>query len=271
MDAFEHLKATVQVSGSNARAKGGSWAYHCRLIVLIAAASWLTATFAVADGPPSDSQAQRATYQSLMDRTPAVNTAARSNDPMPIASAGRDSSDPGGTHAAHRETPAIPSAGPAVLSMFGSLAVVIGLFLGLVWLLRRGSPKSIRLLSSDVVELLGRSPLAGRQQMHVIRFGNRLLLVAISPDGAETLAEISDPPEVERLAGLCQQTHPASATQAFRQIFGQLGELRRPSRLDESVSIEGSSRSSANAANHGASPLGSRTSLGSSATGDDDV
>ena len=116
--------------------------------------------------------------------------------------------------------------------MFGSLAVVIGLFLGLVWLLRRGAPKSAKLLSGEVVEVLGRSPLAGRQHMHVIRFGNRLLLVAVSPDGAETLAEVSDPAEVDRLAGLCQQTQPNSATNAFRQVFGQLAEMRRPRQIE---------------------------------------
>ena len=111
--------------------------------------------------------------------------------------------------------------------MFGSLAVVLGLFLGLVWFLRRGLPKAARLLSSDVVEVLGRSPLAGRQQMHVIRFGNRLLLVAVSPSGAETLAEISDPAEVDRLAGICQQTQTASATARISaRYFGNCLKLR---------------------------------------------
>ena len=101
---------------------------------------------------------------------------------MPIGPAGRESDEPASAHGARHDAPAATSSVPAVLSMFGSLAVVIGLFLGLVWLLRRGSPKAARLLSSDVVEVLGRSPLAGRQQMHVIRFGNRLLLIAVSLD-----------------------------------------------------------------------------------------
>jgi flagellar biogenesis protein FliO len=143
--------------------------------------------------------------------------------------------------------------------MFGSLAVVIGLFLGLVWLLRRGSPKAAKLLSGEVVEVLGRSPLAGRQHMHVIRFGNRLLLVAVSPDGAETLAEVSDPAEVDRLAGLCQQTQPNSATHAFRQVFGQLAEMRRPRQLDAAASADAAASS------------GSREPASLRQTEDDDV
>ena len=268
MEAFARHSVTAPFRAPGWRVNGRRRAYACWLIVLIATASFIPATFAFADGPQRDSQVQRATYQSISDRTQPTNPAQRMNDPMPIGSAGRDSTDASGSHATHRETPAMPSAGPAILSMFGSLAVVVGLFLGLIWLLRRGSPKSIRLLSSDVVELLGRSPLAGRQQMHVIRFGNRLLLVAVSPDGAETLAEITDPPEVDRLAGLCQQAQPHSATQAFRQIFGQLAELRRPSQLNDAGLADRTKRSSAGA-ERGSSPVASRTEL--SRTGDDDV
>lgn len=179
---------------------------------------------------------QQATYQATADVARGSAASEESNPPMPIGPAGRAFDDASSAHGEHRDAPASLSSGPAVLSIFGSLAVVVGLFLGLVWLVRRGSPKAARLLSSEVVALLGRSPLAGRQQMHVIRFGNRLLLVAVSPDGAETLAEVSDPAEVDRLAGLCQQTQAHSATQAFRQIFGQFADLRRPGQLDSAAS-----------------------------------
>jgi len=195
----------------------------------------LPASFAVA---APDGAVQPATYQSVSDVGHAGTSPQKSNEPMPIGPTGRESGDPGTLHGGHHDAPATPSSAPALLSMFGSLAVVIGLFLGLVWLLRRGAPKAARLLSGNVVEVLGRSPLAGRQHMHVIRFGNRLLLVAVSPDGAETLAEISDPAEVDRLAGLCQQTQTNSATHAFRQIFGQLAEIRRPGQLDAAPSAD---------------------------------
>ena len=186
--------------------------------------------------PASDARSNRRPIARPRDAGHAGAVAQKLNEPMPIGPAGRESSDPGAAHGGHHDAPATASSGPAFLSMFGSLAIVIGLFLGLVWLLRRGSPKAARLLSSDVVELLGRSPLAGRQQMHVIRFGNRLLLVAVSPDGAKTLAEITDPVEVDRLAGLCQQAQTNSATHAFRQIFGQLADIRRPGQLDAAAS-----------------------------------
>jgi flagellar biogenesis protein FliO len=120
------------------------------------------------------------------------------------------------------------SSGPrtmgAIVSVVASLAVVLGLFFVVAWLMRRNLPNSVRRLPDEVVETLGRAPLAGRQQMHVLRFGNKLLLVCASSTGVDTLAEITDPLEIDRLAGLCAQTASSSATKAFKQIFGQLAD-----------------------------------------------
>ena len=59
--------------------------------------------------------------------------------------------------------------------------------------------------------------------MHLLRCGNKLLLVSVTPVGAETLTEVTDPIEVDRLAGLCRQAHPQSATATFRQVLNQFG------------------------------------------------
>jgi hypothetical protein len=60
--------------------------------------------------------------------------------------------------------------------------------------------------------------------MHLVRFGHKLLLVSVTAGGAETLSEIIEPAEVDRLAGICQQAQPNSATHAFRQVFRQFGD-----------------------------------------------
>jgi flagellar biogenesis protein FliO len=184
----------------------------------------------------NDQRVQPATYQSPADARAAGDNTSRGaaipqanrGEPMPLGGSARDAErgDKGAALAGRHEMPATPSPGPALFSMLGSLAIVLGLFFGLVWLLRRGMPKGTRLLSSEVVEVLGRAPLAGRQQMHVVRFGNKLLLVSLSPGGAETLSEIIEPAEVDRLSGICQQSHANSATNAFRQVFRQFGEDR---------------------------------------------
>ena len=119
--------------------------------------------------------------------------------------------------------PAPTSLAGSLTSMIGGLAIVLGLFLFAAWFVRRTQPKSAAALPGEVVELLGRAPLSGRQQMHLVRFGGKLLLVSVTPTGAETLSEITDPIEVDRLAGVCQQNRPGSITKTFRQVLHQLG------------------------------------------------
>lgn len=108
-----------------------------------------------------------------------------------------------------------------------SLAVVLALFFAATWAVRRGLPQGPMKLPADAVEVLGRTPLANRQFAHLIRCGNKLLLVHVAPGCAETLTEITDPVEVDRLAGLCRQAHPQSTTASFRQMFQQFSRERK--------------------------------------------
>ena len=113
---------------------------------------------------------------------------------------------------------------PGIASVLGSLAIVLGLLLLVAWLLKRTMPAGSMALPSNVVEVLGKTVLAPRQNVHLVRIGNKLLLVAVSSAGAETLTEISDPIEVDRLAGLCMQSQPHSSSQAFRTVFQQFSK-----------------------------------------------
>ena len=108
----------------------------------------------------------------------------------------------------------------SLITVAGSLTAVLGLFFLVVWMLRRVSPRGPGNLPREVFETLGRAAWASHQQVHLLRCGNKLLLVSLTTAGAETLTEISDPAEVERLVGLCRQTRggtPATFRQAMRQ------------------------------------------------------
>jgi flagellar biogenesis protein FliO len=111
----------------------------------------------------------------------------------------------------------------ALTTVVSGLAIVLGLFLVFAWLTKRNAPKSMHALPGEVVEVLGRAPLNSKQQMQLVRLGNRLLLLAMSHESAETLAEISDPDEVERLTAICRQNAPGSVTDTFRQVLAELG------------------------------------------------
>ncbi len=106
-----------------------------------------------------------------------------------------------------------------------ALAIVIGAFLLFAWALRRSSKNAggrRGMLPTDAVSVLGRVPLAARQFAELLRVGNKLVLVALTPNGPTPLTEVTDPVEVDRLVGLCQQFDPHSTTKAFEQVFQQL-------------------------------------------------
>ena len=121
------------------------------------------------------------------------------------------------------ETGKRPDGMSSLVTLGGSLAMVLGLFLLTMWLLRRASPNATAALPMEVFEVLGRAPLAGRQQAHLLRCGNKLLLVSVAAagSGATTLGEITDPAEVARLADLCRHARPAGPTTSLRRIVGQ--------------------------------------------------
>ncbi len=124
------------------------------------------------------------------------------------------------------KTPAAASSWGSFGTMLGSLAIVLALFVVTIKLLRRGMPGAKQRLGSNVVEVLGQTPLAPRQTLQVIRFGNKILLVAMSPDGCDTLTEITDPLEVDRVAGMCQQSQANSSTKTFGEMFRQVTSMR---------------------------------------------
>ena len=116
----------------------------------------------------------------------------------------------------------------AITTVLGSLSVVLAAFFVLVWLSRKTAPKGLSPLPGEVFESLGRTPLTARQQLQLIRIGNKLVLLSVAPTGAETLTEITDVDEVNRLAGLCQQGRSGSISETFRQVLSQYADEPAP-------------------------------------------
>ncbi len=95
-----------------------------------------------------------------------------------------------------------------------SLTIVIGLFMGFVWLSRRAVGTKAGTVSPQVIQTLGRHSLNARQEVQLLRFGSKLLAVAVSPQATTTLAEITDPDEVQQITERClaNESQPTSAS-----------------------------------------------------------
>jgi flagellar biogenesis protein FliO len=89
-----------------------------------------------------------------------------------------------------------------------SLGMVVCLFFGLVFLLRRILPESSKKkLPSEVLEVIGTAQWSPKQQWVLMRFGRKLLLVSQQSGETRVVAEETDPLEIDRMIALCEKPH----------------------------------------------------------------
>ncbi len=110
--------------------------------------------------------------------------------------------------------------------VLGALAAVIGLIFLLRWLGKRFFALPTAQRSSGVVQVLSRSVLSPKQQLVLVRVGQRVLVAADNGAQLSPLSEITDPDEVASLMGQLQSEkgNGASGTssRAFNSMFGRL-------------------------------------------------
>jgi flagellar biogenesis protein FliO len=111
-----------------------------------------------------------------------------------------------------------------LVSVGGSLFIVIAAFFLLVIVLRKIAPKGNRPLPQEAFECLGRYYLTQKHQVQLLRIGSRIILVSVMPDGVRTLSEITDPDEAVAVLGLCRRLDNNSATEMFRKTVASISE-----------------------------------------------
>ena len=166
-------------------------------------------------GPPSRRLVEPATYA----EETAESKAAPRGAPLRLAPREKPSSKV-------PSRPAPSSSMEHITTAIGGLGIVLGLFVVLVWFSRRFAPAGTAALPKEAVELLGRTSLGGTHQVQLMRVGAKLVLVALTPQGARTLTEITSAAEVERLSDLCRRQKPDSASASFRSLVEQVGGER---------------------------------------------
>jgi flagellar biogenesis protein FliO len=108
-------------------------------------------------------------------------------------------------------------------TMLLALGFVVGLFLVANQVVRKAQPKRFQKLPGEVVEVLGRTSMGQRQQLVVMRFGSKLILVSQQAGETQTLAEIIEPTEVERLQALCLgRAEPISSAPKKESVFSSI-------------------------------------------------
>jgi flagellar biogenesis protein FliO len=109
------------------------------------------------------------------------------------------------------------------VSVISSLLIVIGLLLGAAWCYRKATPNLSGSLPKQALQVLGRAPLAPRQQLILVRFGPKLVLMSNLQGEVRTLSEIVDPLEVDRICGMCESSQAGSISDSFRTVLHNIG------------------------------------------------
>jgi flagellar biogenesis protein FliO len=135
-----------------------------------------------------------------------------------------------GDAARKTNSPAKKPAGSA--SLWGTvigLGVVFAMFLGArVWLTRHG-PVGMRGLPVEALELLGKRTIEARVSIHLVRCGPKVLVLGVSPDGVRTLTEITDPVEIDLIAGACRKKDStAEMPSSFAGMIQKSGAIDLP-------------------------------------------
>jgi flagellar biogenesis protein FliO len=116
-------------------------------------------------------------------------------------------------------------------SLWGTVAglfAVFGVFVGVrIWLTRHG-PVGLRGLPVEALELLGRRTIEPRVSIHIVRCGPKILILGVGPDGVRTLTEITDPVEIDLMAGACRKKDfPRSTADSFPGMMRQSSPAAR--------------------------------------------
>lgn len=97
----------------------------------------------------------------------------------------------------------------ALVSTFGALAVVLGAFLALVAWLKRTGPKSD---GGGALEVIDSLVVGDKARLLTIRWGNRLILAAKTPENIASLAEIADVDEANAMLAEIERRKETSAS-----------------------------------------------------------
>ncbi|MBT5123844.1 MAG: FliO/MopB family protein [Planctomycetaceae bacterium] len=120
----------------------------------------------------------------------------------------------------------IPNFTQSATRMVGALTVVLGAFMVLLWITKKIQGPSQAMMSQQTLELLGQKQINKIHSLHLIRLGQRILLISASDSSVTCLAEINDPVEVAQLLETNLQTGAASELpqSTFKRIFAQYSQ-----------------------------------------------
>lgn len=114
--------------------------------------------------------------------------------------------------------PPLPDVGGSFVRVLGSLALVIGLFLGGVWLFKNWQRLAQRNGSAPKLNLLESKSLGARQGICVVGYDKQRFLIATSPAGVNLLSHLPDA-EIAEAESAEKKSAPMPFAQALATVL----------------------------------------------------
>lgn len=115
-------------------------------------------------------------------------------------------------------SPALPDASLSVIRVFGALTLVLGLFLGGVWLFKNWQRVTLHRGRPSQLQILEMKALGGKHALYVVGYQQQRLLLASSPGGVSLVSHL---PEEEGGASPVGTPAPAVESASFVQALQQ--------------------------------------------------
>ncbi|QDV89173.1 Flagellar biosynthesis protein, FliO [Phycisphaerae bacterium RAS2] len=146
----------------------------------------------------------------------------------------RRGSERGAGVAAGNRAPGAASAPVSGLRMWLPLAFVLVVIVALAWAARRMFPRMGRVGGEGAITVLSRCALSPKQSLCLVRLGRRVVLLGLTADRINTLAEITDPDEAAMLTAAAS----SGRAQSFRSALAGMMSAYRPVAQNETGGIE---------------------------------
>lgn len=112
----------------------------------------------------------------------------------------------------------LPDAGPSLLRVLGALALVLGLFLGGVWLVRSARFRGFARGRAARLNVLETRSLGARQALYVVAYGQERFLIGSTPAGINLVSHLAPGNESEADPS-AQPASSLSFSQALAQVI----------------------------------------------------
>jgi flagellar biogenesis protein FliO len=100
-----------------------------------------------------------------------------------------------------------------------SLAVVLGLIVAGVWVVRKLFPGMRGGPQKGPVQVMGRHFLSPKQQLYLVKIGTRVVVIGAAGANLNQVCQITDAEEIAQLAAQCEQANTGSISRSFRALF----------------------------------------------------